>query len=264
MRPYSSVNIHARCLILLDTVRIVDKEEARTAVVVLAVLNPNCLTILQHSAVFGCPVGNASGEFCKWTLMTPTAGIRSASPTVDPGPQSPQRSLDQPTEQHHRMRPYSSVNIHARCLILLDTVRIVDKEEARTAVVVLAVLNPNCLTILQHSAVFGCPVGNASGEFCKMDRCIGVVSHSKEEYLAVQLVHPAHRALGGVRRVRRRRAAEATVGLAPACWASDRIRPLPCACHRNSGHAPRRGQYCWSNLCSIQANRVLHDADDDR
>lgn len=76
--------------------------------------------------------------------------------------------------------------------------------EASAAVVVLTVLDPLGPAVAQDRQRFRHAVGHAGHDLGQVERRVRLVPDAEEEDLAVQLVHPAHGALGDVGRERER------------------------------------------------------------
>jgi hypothetical protein len=79
---------------------------------------------------------------------------------------------------------------------------LVRKREARTAMVVLPVVDPNRSSVLKNGAVPGHAVGNTREEFRQVERCICVMTDPEKKNLTIEIIHATHRAFGNVRRKR--------------------------------------------------------------
>ena len=80
---------------------------------------------------------------------------------------------------------------------------LVREGEARTAVVVFLVIDPDRPSVLEDRAVRRHAVWNARDELRQVERSIGVMTDTEQEHLPAQIAHPPDRASGNVGRKRK-------------------------------------------------------------
>jgi hypothetical protein len=111
---------------------------------------------------------------------------------------------------------------------------LVHQGEALATVVVLPVVDPSALSVSEHRAMPRHPVRNAGEELRQVERGIGVMTNSVEEHLPVQIVYPADRTFGDVRRKR-----EWTRGN-PRSFRSNRRKGVEVITSLYTGQSPER------------------------
>jgi hypothetical protein len=114
---------------------------------------------------------------------------------------------------------------------------VVRQDEARTAMVVLSIGDPNRAPILEHRAILRHTVRNAGEQFCQVECRVRVMVHPEQEYLSVQIVHPTDRACGAVG-WKGERVGGDTGGLGP-----DRREGEGVIASQHTGQSPERIRY---------------------
>lgn len=108
----------------------------------------------------------------------------------------------------------------------------VRQAEARTAMVVLSVVDANRASILKHRAVLRNAVRSARHELRQVEGRVGLVTDAGKEDLPVQIVHATYRAFRDVGRQRER------VGGDLASPGADRREGMEVVAPSNAGQLP--------------------------
>jgi hypothetical protein len=101
-----------------------------------------------------------------------------------PGPREPCLSVSDTTLGLETSRPQPRVH----------------QGEARAAMVILAVVDPDGATVLKDGAVFQHAIRNIREEFRQMESRVGVMADADEEHLSVQIAYTTDRAFRDVGR----------------------------------------------------------------
>jgi hypothetical protein len=109
----------------------------------------------------------------------------------------------------------------------------IGKIKARTAMIVLPIVDADGLAILQHRAVSRHPVGDAREKLGQMERRVGVMANAKEQHLSVALVDTTDGTFRNMGRKRERIEGDR------ACFRPDRREGMGVIAAKYARHSPK-------------------------